>query len=76
MTRQQRQRHVVNEVRQAGGRRSGLSRIFTVIAQDRPNIECELPLDGRHFETLIPPLVERPTFVPCTKASLIFMLDQ
>lgn len=75
MAHQQRQRHVVDEARQ-GGRRSGLSRIFTVIAQDRPSIECGLPLDGSRFEALIPPLVERPTFALCTKASLVFTLDQ
>jgi P-type conjugative transfer ATPase TrbB len=47
----------------------------TVVTQDRPILECELPLDGSRFEALIPPLVERPTFALRKKALLIFTLD-
>lgn len=47
----------------------------TVVTQDRPILECELPLDGSRFEALIPPLVERPTFTLRKKALLIFTLD-
>ena len=47
----------------------------TIVTQDRPILECELPLDGSRFEALIPPLVERPTFALRKKALLIFTLD-
>jgi type IV secretion system protein VirB11 len=47
----------------------------TVVTQDCPILECELPLDGSRFEALIPPLVERPTFALRKKALLIFTLD-
>jgi type IV secretion system protein TrbB len=48
----------------------------TVVTQDRPILECELPLDGSRFEALIPPLVERPIFTLRKKALLIFTLDR
>lgn len=46
----------------------------TVVCDDKPILECELPLDGSRFEALIPPLVARPTFTIRKKALLVFAL--
>ncbi len=46
-----------------------------VVTQDKPILECELPLDGSRFEALISPLVRQPTFTIRKKALLIFTLD-
>lgn len=47
----------------------------TVITEDRPILECELPIDGSRFEALIPPLVSQTTFALRKKALLVFTLD-
>lgn len=47
----------------------------TVITEDRPILECELPIDGSRFEALIPPLVAQTTFALRKKALLVFTLD-
>ena len=47
----------------------------TVVTPERPILECELPLDGSRFESLIPPLVERASFALRKKATLVFTLD-
>ena len=47
----------------------------TVITKQSPILEGELPLDGSHFEGLIPPVVARPTFTIRKKALLIYTLD-
>lgn len=47
----------------------------TVITEDRPILECELPIDGSRFEALIPPLVGQTTFALRKKALLVFTLD-
>ncbi|NNM65767.1 MAG: P-type conjugative transfer ATPase TrbB [Burkholderiales bacterium] len=46
----------------------------TVVTPERPILECELPLDGSRFESLIPPLVERASFALRKKAALVFTL--
>lgn len=47
----------------------------TVITEDRPILECELPIDGSRFEALIPPLVAQTTFALRKKALLVFTMD-
>lgn len=47
----------------------------TVITEDRPILECELPIDGSRFEALIPPLAAQTTFALRKKALLVFTLD-
>lgn len=47
----------------------------TVITEDRPILECELPIDGSRFEALIPPLVSQTTFALRKKALLVFTMD-
>lgn len=47
----------------------------TVITEDRPILECELPIDGSRFEALIPPLVAQTTFALRKKALLVFTLN-
>lgn len=47
----------------------------TVITEDKPILECELPIDGSRFEALIPPLVAQTTFALRKKALLVFTLD-
>lgn len=47
----------------------------TTVTEDRPILECELPMNGSRFEALIPPLVARPTFALRKKALLVFNLD-
>lgn len=47
----------------------------TVVNEDRPILECELPLDGSRFEGLVPPLVASPVFALRKKALLVFSLD-
>ncbi len=45
------------------------------VTATNPILECELPLDGSRFEGLIPPLVERPSFVIRKKAQRIYTFD-
>ena len=47
----------------------------TVITEERPILECELPIDGSRFEALIPPLVGQTTFALRKKALLVFTLE-
>lgn len=47
----------------------------TVVNEDRPILECELPLDGSRFEGLIPPLVASASFAIRKKALLVFSLE-
>lgn len=47
----------------------------TTVTEERPILECELPMNGSRFEALIPPLVARPTFALRKKALLVFNLD-
>lgn len=48
--------------------------LSTVVNEDRPILECELPTDGSRFEALVPPIVQRPTFSLRKRALLIFSL--
>lgn len=45
------------------------------VTEKSPILECEVPLDGSRFEGLIPPLVERPSFVLRKKATRVFTFD-
>jgi type IV secretory pathway ATPase VirB11/archaellum biosynthesis ATPase len=48
----------------------------TVITRNQPILEGELPLDGSHFEGLLPPIVAQPTFTIRKKPSMVFTLEQ
>ncbi len=47
----------------------------TVANDQRPVIECELPLDGSRFTGWLPPVVSSPSFVIRKHAQLIYTLD-
>jgi type IV secretion system protein TrbB len=47
----------------------------TVANDQRPIIECELPLDGSRFTGWLPPVVSSPSFVIRKHARLIYTLD-
>lgn len=47
----------------------------TVANDQRPVIECELPLDGSRFTGWLPPVVSSPSFVIRKHARLIYTLD-
>ncbi len=47
----------------------------TVATDQRPVIECELPLDGSRFTGWLPPVVSSPSFVIRKHARLIYTLD-
>src|SRR5579885_3446620 len=47
----------------------------TVANDQRPVIECELPLDGSRFTGWLPPIVSSPSFVIRKHARLIYTLD-
>jgi type IV secretion system protein VirB11 len=44
------------------------------LTEQKPILECELPLDGSRFEALVPPIVEGPTFTIRKKAIMVFTL--
>jgi type IV secretion system protein VirB11 len=46
-----------------------------VVNEDRPILECRLPLDGSRFEAVLPPLAAEPTFAIRKKAPLVFTFD-
>ena len=48
----------------------------TVANDQRPVIECELPLDGSRFTGWLPPVVRSPSFVIRKHARLIYTLDE
>ena len=48
----------------------------TVVSDEQPILECELPLDGSRFEALIPPLVERASFALRKLALAVFTLAE
>ena len=47
----------------------------TTVGYDRPNLECELPLDGSRFSALCPPVVASTSFTIRRKATRIFTLE-
>jgi len=48
----------------------------TVIHEDKPVIECELPGYGARFEGMIPPVVEQALFTIRCRASRVFTLQE
>lgn len=46
-----------------------------VITDEKPILECELPLDGSRFEGLFPPVTRNPSFTIRKKALKVFTLD-
>nr|CDP79677.1 VirB11 protein [Bartonella schoenbuchensis] len=47
----------------------------TQVTEDKPILECELPMDGNRFEAVIPPIVTAPAFTIRKKATQIFTLE-
>lgn len=46
-----------------------------VINDEKPILECELPIDGSRFEGVFPPVTANPTFTIRKKAIKVFTLD-
>ncbi|MGI2002072.1 P-type conjugative transfer ATPase TrbB [Shewanella frigidimarina] len=46
-----------------------------VINDDKPILECELPIDGSRFEGIFPPVTANPTFTIRKKAIKVFTLE-
>src|SRR5687768_14913404 len=51
------------------------SNIQEAVTATKPNLECELPLDGSRFSALIPPIVEGPAFTIRKRAIMVFTLQ-
>lgn len=47
----------------------------TTISDEKPILECELPLDGSRFEGIFPPVTKNPTFTIRKKALRVFTLN-
>lgn len=47
----------------------------TTISDDKPILECELPLDGSRFEGIFPPVTKNPSFTIRKKALRVFTLN-
>ena len=47
----------------------------TVINDDRPILEAELPIDGSRFEGIVPPVTSKPVFAIRQRPRRIFTLD-
>lgn len=64
----------VDQIRAMSIIQTAAAMLDTVINEDRPILECELPIDGSRFEGLVPPLVAAPVFALRKKALLVFGL--
>lgn len=47
----------------------------TTISDEKPILECELPLDGSRFEGIFPPVTKNPSFTIRKKALRVFTLN-